>query len=74
MPILKAKIIFRGFSPSDYNRYEAVFDKEPNSEEITEAQVKLGYDPRGYGGPFNIRQSKEKTHYIVQWSSFASCD
>ena len=37
-----------------YNQFRAVFEGEPGAGDIGAAQVQAGYDPRGYGGAWNV--------------------
>lgn len=34
--------------------FQAEFDSVPSTQDIQQAQIKAGYHPCGYGGPFHI--------------------
>ncbi len=64
-----------GYSISGRCFFEAIFENEPTAQEVCEAQIKAGYHPSGYDGPWNISQSKTNDgKYLVKFSCSASCD
>jgi hypothetical protein len=63
-----------GHRTSDNIFFEAVFDCDPNIEDVYEAQKIAGYHPGGYGGPGDIRKKQVADCFVVTWCCYASCD
>ena len=45
-------------------------DQELSKTQLAELQLKAGYHPGGYGGPYNIGKTPEG----YTWECFNSCD
>ena len=72
--IASAKVIHRG-SGANRNRYQWETSLTPTREEVIEAQTRLGFNPAGYGGPFNLKTEKvADCEYVTTWESDSSCD
>ncbi len=63
-----------GPSISDRVHFRASFTEEPTHSDIFEAQVKAGYHPNGYDGPWVVSKEEKEGHWLAQWSCSASCD
>lgn len=56
-------------------RFEMVTDKEPTGKEVEEQQLKDGYHPDGYGGPWKIvTKPREDGKFVTTWECLGSCD
>lgn len=56
-------------------KFEMVTDKEPTGAEVEAQQIKDGYHPIGYGGPWKVHtKQREDGKFITTWESLGSCD
>lgn len=71
----RAAVIDRGEGfISGRNTYSGSFPSFPTIADLIQVQRALGYDPCGYGEPFNITVRPTTTGYLAQWQSYATCD
>jgi len=64
-----------GYGPSGRIKFQATSPSPINSRQARQEQTRLGYDPRGYDGPFCFHCEKGKDGlYLASWSCAASCD
>jgi hypothetical protein len=53
--------------------FEAEFESPPTDYDVTQAQIKAGFDPAGYGGPYDIRKMNPEGT-IVRFRCASTCD
>lgn len=71
-----------GYGVGDRIFWEVVSKVQLQSRHLREAQIRLGYDPRGYGGPYIIDEKLVTKQHHKDWgykflytfSCSASCD
>ena len=56
----------------NWGRIESSF--KPSPKDIELAQIKLGYDPKGYGGPDCIDIKVVGVKWVTTWSWGYSCE
>lgn len=57
-----------------YAKFEAMFDREPTRQEVTEAQLEAGYHPAGYGPPHSIVSVPRGNEVVTTFQCAGSCD
>lgn len=57
-----------------YTLFECMTWEKPRVDELAAWQVALGYDPRGYGFPYEIHTEKIAEQFRTTWKCFNSCD
>jgi hypothetical protein len=62
-----------GFYPN-VEGFEWIHDNFVNTDQIVEQQIKLGYHPAGYGGPYDIKQEQRGDKVIITWKCSDNCD
>jgi hypothetical protein len=58
-------------------RFQAVFEGEPTTAEISAAQQQAGYHPAGYGGPCDVstaRLGDDAQTVVTTWTCSDNCD
>lgn len=55
-------------------RFEMVTDEKPTYEDISAAQLRLGYHPAGYAGPWDIKSEKDGENWKTTWGCAHSCE
>ena len=69
------KITDRGCATWERNKFRAVFETTPTRDEIADAQLKAGFHPCGYGGPWDVvRRYDDDGSCVVTWNCSGSCD
>jgi len=53
--------------------FELVGDTIPTDLEVTAAQLRGGYHPEGYGGPWDIQHYRRDGKIVTQWWCSDSC-
>ena len=58
-----------------------MFNSTPSTDNVSQAQIKAGYNPGGYGGPDHIKidevdiaDGQLGTVFVARWSCCANCD
>lgn len=58
-----------------YVHFKVSANRELSFEEVRDLQIKAGYHPAGYSGPWDIRRETEPDGTITHhWACAASCD
>jgi hypothetical protein len=55
-------------------KFEMRTDVPPSTAQVTESQLRCGYHPCGYGGPYHIDTNKVDGVYVTVWECAGSCD
>lgn len=55
-------------------RFELVTDDKPSPREVSDSQIRLGYHPAGYGGPYRIDSRETMNGWVTIWECSGSCD
>lgn len=70
-----------GTDGASYTVFYAQFEQgtEPTNDQLSLAQIKAGYHPAGYGGPWKIHVRKlvsrfRKVTWDVTWEASGNCD
>ena len=72
---VKARIVRKsGPSIADRILFEAISVDKLSTEDIALIQMKLGYHPGGYGGPWNISSQEYVDGNVTTWTCSACCD
>lgn len=56
------------------NHYKLITTYKPSPTDIKQAQAKLGFDPLGYGDPFDVDYTQEGRKWVTRWCSGSSCE
>lgn len=75
MKVISEKRTQAGHGIRDRTYFEMITDREPSNNDVGDAQVRLQYNPAGYGGPWGIKTEKlpDGTFKTV-WCCAGSCD
>lgn len=57
-----------------YVQFELRSGSEPSMQDVADSQVRCGYNPAGYGGPYRVKTVKEDDVYVTTWECSGSCD
>jgi len=71
--LIGCKCTQQGNSISDRNHFVARFDSPPTDEEVAAAQNGAGYNPAGYGGPWDVKTKEVETSDGKQFETTFTC-
>ncbi len=58
-----------------YANFVAVFRGRPTPKDISDAQIRAGYHPCGYGGPYQTTVTdRGDGTFRARWNSSGTCD
>jgi len=64
----------RAMRPSEDNWFRIESSYKPTPKDIEMAQIQLGFNPLGYGGPYCIDIRVEGVKFVTTWKCAGSCD
>jgi hypothetical protein len=76
MEVWKVEQIRKGSSTNmwDDNRFLITSLFKPSARDMVQAQIQMGYDPKGYGKPFLVSQKQDNGTWKTIISCQGSCD
>jgi hypothetical protein len=55
--------------------FKMISDETPTREEVAASQIRCGYHPAGYDGPWDIKTEKDtENNFVTTWRCAGSCD
>jgi hypothetical protein len=64
----------RAINPSCDNWFRIESSFKPTLKDAELAQTQLGYDPKGYGGPYSLEVKVEGVKWVTTWKCMGSCE
>lgn len=75
MTIISEKRTQAGCSIGDQTFFEMITDEKPAESDVALAQIRLQYNPAGYGGPWSVQTEKlPDGTFKTTWCCAGSCD